>query len=109
MGLFQVMPYHFQDGEDPFSPGVNAKRGLVYLRTAQEAAQGSPNLTLAGYNGGITGAQQPRESWNAEMGRYVYWGVQIYQDAKAGLDQSPRLQEWLGSGGDHLCRLAKNQ
>ena len=42
MGLFQVMPYHFQEGEDPFSPDINAKRGLIYLRTAQEAARDPP-------------------------------------------------------------------
>ena len=27
-GLFQVMPYHFQDGENPYHPSTNAKRGL---------------------------------------------------------------------------------
>ena len=25
MGLFQVMPYHFQEGEDPYHPATNAK------------------------------------------------------------------------------------
>ena len=106
-GLFQVMPYHFLDGEDPFHPGTNAKRGLKYLRMAQEAGE-TTKLTFAGYNGGITGAQQPREKWNDEMVRYVYWGYQIYQDAKAELDHSPRLEEWLHSGGAYLCGLARN-
>ena len=106
-GLFQVMPYHFLEGEDPFHPGTNAKRGLKYLRMAQEAG-GTTKLTLAGYNGGITGAQQPRDKWNDEMVRYVYWGYQIYKDAKAGLDHSPRLEQWLHSGGAYLCGLARN-
>ncbi len=106
-GLFQVMPYHFLEGEDPFHPGTNAKRGLKYLRMAQEAG-GTTRLTLAGYNGGITGAQQPLDRWNDEMVRYVYWGYQIFKDAKAGLDHSPRLEEWLHSGGAYLCRLASN-
>jgi len=106
-GLFQVMPYHFQDGEDPFLPGTNAHRGLKYLRMSQEAGGGNIKFTLAGYNGGITGAQQPPENWNDEMVRYVYWGYQIYQDAKAGLDHSPRLNEWLQRGGAYLCQMAR--
>jgi soluble lytic murein transglycosylase-like protein len=106
MGLFQVMPYHFQAGEDPYHPGTNARRGLKYLRMSQEAGK-DPILTLAGYNGGITGAQKPREDWSAETNRYVYWGFQIYQDAKAGLASSERLTEWLQSGGSYLCQLAR--
>ena len=107
-GLFQVMPYHFLEGENPFDPGTNAKRGLKYLRMAQEAG-GTTKLTLAGYNGGITGAQQPRDQWNNEMVRYVYWGYQIFKDAEAGLDHSPRLEQWLQSGGAYLCQLARGQ
>ena len=107
-GLFQVMPYHFLEGEDPFHPGTNARRGLKYLRQSQEAGK-TTRLTLAGYNGGITGAQQPRENWSGEMIRYVYWGEQIFQDAKAGLDHSSRLSEWLASGGAYLCQLAREQ
>jgi hypothetical protein len=106
LGLFQVMPYHFQEGEDPYQPGTNAKRGLNYLRMAQESG-GSAKLALAGYNGGISGAQKPREDWSEEMIRYVYWGYQIYQDAKADLEHSPRLEEWLHSGGAYLCQQAR--
>jgi hypothetical protein len=104
-GLFQVMPYHFQEGENPFDPGVNAKRGLKYLRQAQEAG-GSSRLALAGYNGGITGASLPPEEWPEETRRYVYWGLRIYKDARNGLDSSVRLQEWLNSGGSALCHKA---
>lgn len=108
LGLFQVMPYHFQEGEDPFHPGTNARRGLQYLRQAQEAG-GSTLLTLAGYNGGISGAQRPQSEWPAETLRYVYWGQGIYRDARQGLDSSPRLKEWLSSGGAYLCQLARGQ
>ena len=107
-GLFQVMPYHFQEGENPFHPRTNARRGLNYLKTS--LAQGkSVELALAGYNGGIQGAQRPRDKWPAQTVRYVYWGTGIYADAAAGKDHSPRLQEWLSSGGRHLCRQAKAQ
>jgi hypothetical protein len=104
-GLFQVMPYHFQDGEDPFHPGTNARRGLAYLEQALKKG-GSSRLALAGYNGGITGAQRPEEYWPAETRRYVYWGKGIYRDARKGLEHSARLEEWLASGGASLCTSA---
>ncbi|MFO8037516.1 MAG: lytic transglycosylase domain-containing protein [Anaerolineales bacterium] len=106
MGLFQVMPYHFQEGENPYHPPTNAKRGLAYLKQAL-AKGGNIRLALAGYNGGIQGAQRPSSAWSAETKRYVYWGKGIYADAKAGKDHSPRLEEWLESGGARLCQQAK--
>jgi hypothetical protein len=108
MGLFQVMPYHFAQGENPYNPATNAKRGLLYLQKALEIG-GSSRMALAGYNGGINGAQNPPENWPDETHRYLYWGVSIYQDASNGLDHSPRLAEWLSRGGASLCNLAKNQ
>ena len=108
MGLFQVMPYHFKEGEDPYQPGTNARRGLNYLRQALESG-GSARLALAGYNGGINGAQNPEEYWPEETLRYLYWGVRIYKDAKEGKNHSPRLEEWLNSGGAYLCQLAWEQ
>jgi hypothetical protein len=108
MGLFQVMPYHFLEGENPFNPATNAKRGLGYLRQSLKAG-GNPRLALAGYNGGIAGAQRSPDAWPDETRRFVYWGMGIYQDAQAGLDHSSRLDEWLASGGASLCKLAKNQ
>ena len=108
MGLFQVMPYHFKEGEDPYQPGTNARRGLSYLRQSLEFG-GSTRLALAGYNGGINGAQNPEEYWPDETHRYLYWGVRIYKDAKEGKDHSPRLEEWLNSGGNSLCLAARNE
>jgi len=105
-GLFQVMPYHFSPGEDPFHPGTNARRGLSYLRQALETG-GSVRLALAGYNGGIQGAQQPETQWPAETKRYLYWGMGIYRDARSGESDSPRLEEWLASGGRYLCQQAQ--
>jgi hypothetical protein len=106
MGLFQVMPYHFSDGEDPFKPDVNAWRGLAYLKDALETRGGDVRLGLAGYNGGITGAKRPDSTWSAEMIRYTYWGTGIYNDALKGKAYSERLNEWLGRGGASLCAQA---
>ena len=105
-GLFQVMPYHFHDGENPFQPDTNAKRGLLYLRQSKEAG-GNSKLTLAGYNGGINGATLPDEDWPKETHRYVYWGLRIYEDAANGFEHSARLDEWLSHGGASLCQKAR--
>lgn len=109
MGLFQVMPFHFVSGEDPYKPGTNAMRGLSFLKNALEARGGDIKLGLAGYNGGITGAKRPESAWSNEMIRYVYWGTGIYADAQKGRDYSERLEEWLAYGGSGLCTQAGNR
>jgi hypothetical protein len=106
MGLFQVMPYHFRSGEDPYKPTTNALRGLDYLRRALEAQNGVVRFGFAGYNGGITGASRPESQWANETLRYVYWGTGIYEDAIQGKARSDRLDEWLGRGGSSLCNQA---
>lgn len=106
MGLFQVMPYHFEGGEDPYKPATNALRGLDYLRRALDARDGVVRLGFAGYNGGITGAKRPESQWANETQRYVYWGTGIYDDAIKGKGTSGRLDEWLGRGGSSLCNQA---
>ncbi len=106
-GLFQVMPYHFRPGENPWDPDTNALRGLAYLQKSLDAFAGDVRLALAGYNGGIGGARGGEAAWAAETARYVYWGTGVYQDARRGKKKSARLDEWLGAGGDGLCRKAK--
>ncbi len=105
-GLFQVMPYHFKDGEDPFNPNTNAQRGLAYLRQAWQRSGGDVRLTLAGYNGGLGVIGLDSSAWPAETRRYVQWGAPIYQDAKQGKQNSQALQTWLQHGGASLCRQA---
>ena len=106
MGLFQVMPFHFAAGEDGFDPQVNATRGLRYLALGLERGGGQPELALAGYNGGHSRIGQSPNLWPAETQRYVYWGMGIYADARAGQAISPRLQAWLEAGGSGLCSRA---
>ncbi len=107
LGLFQVMPYHFEPDEDPFDPETNARRGLGYLRQAWERAQGDVRLALAAYNGGMKRLQEPESAWPRETQRYVRWGTAIYQDALAGRARSPALEEWLEAGGWWLCQQAR--
>jgi soluble lytic murein transglycosylase-like protein len=109
MGLFQVMPFHFTSGDDPYSPDTNAARGLAYLKRSLAASNGDARLALAGYNGGIGMIGRPESSWAAETQRYAYWGSGIYNEATNGATESKRLQEWLAAGGASLCRQAHSQ
>ncbi len=106
MGLFQVMPYHFSTGENPYAPDTNASRGMDYLRRSLEAAGGDPRLAFAGYNGGIGVLSRSESAWADQTIRYAYWGSGIYADASSGVEESPRLQEWLVTSGLSLCRQA---
>lgn len=108
MGLFQVMPFHFDATDDPFDPDTNAARGLAYLRRSLDAAGGNPGLALAGYNGGIGVIHRGQSTWAAETQSYLYWGSGIYRDAQAGLGQSARLEEWRSRGGG-LCSRARQR
>jgi len=109
MGLFQVMPYHFTASDDPYAPDTNALRGLDYLRRSLETAYGDPRLALAGYNGGIGVIGWSEDSWAAETQRYAYWGSGIYTEASSGASESLRLQEWLRTSGETLCRQAHDR
>jgi Transglycosylase SLT domain len=109
MGLFQVMPYHFSGGDDPYNPDTNAARGLAYLKRSLEAASGEARLALAGYNGGIGVIGRSEFSWAAETQRYAYWGSGIYAEASNGSIESLRLQEWMAAGGASLCRQARSR
>jgi len=105
-GLFQVMPFHFQGSEDPFLPETNALRGMAYLSRSLESFGGDVKMALAGYNAGITGAGRGEALWPAETIRYTTWGVGIYEDAKAGNNESATLNEWL-SRATGMCNAAE--
>jgi hypothetical protein len=105
MGLFQVMPQHFKDKENPYDPEVNAFRGLSWLQKTLRHG-GSTSLALAGYNAGIARINNPYLEWPAETKRYVEWGESIYQDSICEYESSPALQHWLSKGGSALCDRA---
>lgn len=105
-GLFQVMPFHFDEGEDMLDVQNNARRGLDYLNGGLDYSEGHAGLALAGYNGGHSVILRGSASWFGETQRYYYWGAGIYADASTGLSQSPRLAEWLSAGGQSLCDRA---
>ncbi len=107
MGLFQVMPFHFDEDEDALDPATNARRGLSYFASALEASGGDFAMALAGYNGGIGLLSQPEDRWPEETHQYVYWGSGISQEARQGAGSSAVLNQWLAAGGSRLCDQAR--
>lgn len=103
-GLFQVMPYHFGEGEIPTDPDTNAARGLAYFKRSLEIAEGDVSLALAGYNGGHGVITRSKTEWPDETVHYVYWGTGIYRDAMNRSSSSSTLNEWLQAGGSSLCQ-----
>jgi len=106
MGLFQVMPFHFHTGENPYDPDTNALRGMNYLARSLNTANGNPYFALAGYNGGIGVIARGQWSWAAETLRYVRYGAPIYEDARSGATSSAMSTEWYQKYGAGLCRQA---
>lgn len=109
MGLFQVMPFHFQTGDNPYQPDTNAQRGLDYLARSLNASRGNVRLALAGYNGGIGVIARGEWNWSAQTLRYVYYGAPIYEDARSGAVSSSKLEEWYRRYGAGLCRQASRR
>ena len=104
--LFQVMPFHFKLGENPYDTETNAQRGMNYLARSLEAGGGNPRLALAGYNGGIGVISRSEWAWPSETKRYVLYGAPIYEDARNGATSSASLTEWYQKYGAGLCRQA---
>lgn len=107
-GLFQVMPFHFQPGEDMLDVQTNATRGMNYLAEGLAKADGHVGLALAGYNGGHGVINRGWATWHSETKRYYEWGSQIYAEAVSGANSSPTLQDWLNAGGQSLCNRAND-
>jgi soluble lytic murein transglycosylase-like protein len=104
-GLFQVMPFHFSPGEDPFDPDTNARRGMAYFVERLQQTKGDVGRAFAGYNGGHVAAGGSWENWAAETRAYYTYTTGIYADAQAGLSESPALQRWVQNGAGTYCQL----
>ena len=109
MGLFQVMPFHFLSGDDPYDPETNAARGLAYLVRSLATANGDARLAMAGYNGGIGVIHRSEWNWHAQTKRYVQYGAPIYYDAVSGNPSSTALNDWYSNYGVSLCNQASQR
>ncbi len=105
-GLFQVMPFHFSEGENMQDPNTNARRGMAYLAQGMQMHNGDTGLSFAGYNGGHGTAAKGWAAWANETQRYYTWATGIYKDAVAGAAGSETLNQWLAAGGAGLCQQA---
>ncbi len=108
-GLFQVMPFHFEAGDQMRDPDTNAGKGLAYYAWQLQQTEGDIFLAFAGYNGGTAAVLSGWDGWAHETQRYYTWSKGIYEDAKAGLQTSPTLQRWMSAGGASLCQQAAEQ
>lgn len=109
MGLFQVMPFHFQAGEDGFDPDTNALRGMNYLAERLIQTGGEIGHAFAGYNGGHAAAASNWSNWAHETQRYYKWTTGVYSDALNGNRTSETLQQWITAGGGSLCAQAEQR
>ena len=105
-GLFQVMPFHFSEGEVYTDPDTNARRSAGVLNECLGYANGDTGLALACYNGGPSVISKPFVYWPDETQRYYNWATGIYQDAQRNLSESQTLDNWLAAGGVNLCSSA---
>jgi hypothetical protein len=108
-GLFQVMPFHFDASEDMLDPDTNAMRGMAFYNRQLDYTDWDIYLSFAGYNGGYAASGSSYSYWANETQRYYTWAKGIYDDAKAGLAESPTLQQWLAAGGGGGCQRAAQQ
>lgn len=108
-GLFQVMPFHFANGENAMDPDTNALRGVAYLAERLVQTNGDVGRAFAGYNGGHVAAGTSYDNWANETQRYYRWSTTIYADVQAGLTESPALAEWMAAGGASLCNQASTR
>ena len=105
-GLFQVMPFNFQAGDNYLDAETNAERGMNVLKQCKGFAKGDAGLAMACYNGGPSVLSKPFASWPDQTRRYYYWGTGIYEAATQHQSSSSRLDEWLAAGGAKLCQMA---
>ena len=108
-GLFQVMPFHFDAGENMQDPHTNARRGMAYFAERLQQTRGDVGRAFAGYNGGHVAAAGSWDSWVPETQRYYTWSTGIYEEASAGAQSSETLSQWMAAGGASLCQQAANR
>lgn len=107
-GLFQVMPFHFTNGENQLDPETNVTRGLNHLVECLQLSNYDVGVSFACYNGGASVIYLPQSQWYDESRRYYRYGTGIYNDAIQGLRESPAVRGWLEDGGSGLCDRASS-
>ncbi len=106
-GLMQVMPFHFDDGENMLNPDVNVRNGMdVFYECLTQFADWDLGIALACYNGGPSVTLMDSSSWPAETQAYYHWASGMWNEAQKNRKDSDTLNEWLSAGGQNLCSLS---
>jgi soluble lytic murein transglycosylase-like protein len=107
VGLMQVMPFHFGNGQNMFNPDTNVQRGMsVFYECLTQFSGWDLGLALACYNGGPGVTQQDFRNWAPETQSYYHWATGLWNDVVKGHKTSKVLSEWLAAGGQGLCERA---
>jgi hypothetical protein len=105
VGLMQVMPFHFEDGENMLNPDMNVQRGMtVFYECLTQFAGWDLGLALACYNGGPSVTQSDQSTWALETQYYYHWATGLWNDVVKGHKTSATLDEWLAAGGARMCK-----
>jgi hypothetical protein len=105
LGLMQVMPFHFDNGENMLNPDTNVRVGMgVFYECLTQFAGWDLGMALACYNGGPRVTQIDFSQWAAETQSYYRWATGLWSDVRAGHESSDTLNEWLDAGGQRLCQ-----
>jgi soluble lytic murein transglycosylase-like protein len=109
VGLMQVMPYHFHNGENMLDPDTNVRLGMsVFYECLTQWANWDLGLALACYNGGPSVTTLDYRFWAAETQFYYTWATGMWDDVVHKRSDSDTLSEWMQSGGEQLCASASS-
>jgi murein DD-endopeptidase MepM/ murein hydrolase activator NlpD len=110
-GLMQVMPFHFQPGENPFDPDTNLDKGVKYLASVYKQFGNDPDRAMAAYFGGPSAVRPDgsiateRGDVNITIGKYLSerWrpALAAYRQYLQGQTAAPQTFT-TGGQWDHL-------
>jgi hypothetical protein len=107
VGLMQVMPFYFDDGENMLNPDTNVFHGMrIFKECLTVFADWNLGTAAACYNGGASVTLRAYADWPAETQHYYDWVSGLWTDVVAGHTHSDTLDEWLSIGGENLCEIA---
>lgn len=109
LGLMQVMPFHFDNGENMINPDTNVENGMaVFYECLMQFAGGDLGLALACYNGGPSVTVRDHSTWAAETQHYYEWATGLWDDVVNQRNRSETLENWLAAGGQRLCNQVES-
>lgn len=107
VGLMQVMPFYFDNGENMLDPDTNVYHGMrIFQECLNVFADGDVGIAAACYNGGASITQTSYVNWPQETQSYYDWANGLWNDVVNGVSDSDTLEDWLASGGSRLCAIA---